>query len=1025
MSELLVIKRSTLQAIADATKEARGLTDKLFPSNIPAHIKTLKSDITDSTVGVDPVVVAEAERVATAVLSKVSPNSITFIAMSDMHDIGDGENQYSYVVDRIRKGNLHAGQAAKIISDRVNPDFYACLGDYIYGSETTTTAQGLQCFMNSRKYIQDVIKDNESFLTVGNHDSMVYSKSVIGGDPLPYSVLSDIIGTYRYKDFESKKVRVICLNTADNSVNANQYQGLSGQQLKWFSDKLDLSDKSDSDDWGIIILSHHPLDWEQVNVAAECLACYLEGSTFSTTKDGVSISKDFNGKNKAKIIAQFHGHVHGFRVDDIHGLRNNPSGRVAQVKRVAIPNACFERNNEYGRNGHTDSNGIEFGEDITYNKIENDFSKDTSFCVVTIDLDNRVIRAYCYGMGIDREISYADVATHTITNNLTNAITSNNSSIVIDGATYSSSVVPEDGYVVDNIVVTMGGIDITESAVSGNNIIIKNITGDVVITVSTKVDDRLVSVINNITNATNSNTATSVFKGSTYSATIVPNTNYAVDTIKVTMGGTDVTNSVVSGNSITIDNVTGSIVITVTVYDNTPLLVSYDLVNVSSSNMDSQTLPNTGYTSTLTPNDGYSINTVKVYMGRVDITSQVYSNGTITISKVTDDIEIVAGSYINLVPTATTYYNSEDIYNNIGYKDNTYISDPGVYKDATGIVSTGYLRINQGDVIYIKGAELITNSYVRCYTQTLNGAPMYYLNSPNVNSGKWCTPTGIEIFSIEKLGGNYYKLSLSNNVQEGLYYRLSLSGTGERLVVTHNEQLHEGEIMPTYSVVNDLVNAYSSNPQNSVAHGSTYTATITVSSEYVLDDVIVMMGNVDITDSSYKDGTITIPYVDGNISITVVATPKSDTPPVKYTNLVPTSIDPSTGGVYNVTGSSAGYKNDVYGSGSGEGSSPDTSCVLTGLIAYGNKRVDPIYISGADITAASHCRILGFNSAMECYFQSAQGSSITTYFSVEKLGDKYYKVTPVSTSIGVTDYLRFSLIGDGENLIITINEPID
>ena len=151
-----------------------------------------------------------------------------------------------------------------------------------------------------------------------------------------------------------------------------------------------------------------------------------------------------------------------------------------------------------------------------------------------------------------------------------------------------------------------------------------------------------------------------------------------------------------------------------------------------------------------------------------------------------------------------------------------------------------------------------------------------------------------------------------------------------------------------------------------------------------------------------------------------------------YTNLVPSSIDPATQAIYGVDyngdGTPDGYKNDVYGSGVGEGSSPDTDCVLTGLIPYGNGVSTPVYIKGADITTASHCRILGFNGSYECYFQAAAGSSINTYFTVETLGDKYYKVTPISSAItGDTTYLRFSLINPdgGANLIITVGEPIE
>lgn len=72
------------------------------------------------------------------------------------------------------------------------------------------------------------------------------------------------------------------------------------------------------------------------------------------------------------------------------------------------------------------------------------------------------------------------------------------------------------------------------------------------------------TITNNLSHATNSNTTTSVDKNSSYSATISANSNYKIKTVKVTMGGTDITNSVYSGGRISIPNVTGNIVITVT-----------------------------------------------------------------------------------------------------------------------------------------------------------------------------------------------------------------------------------------------------------------------------------------------------------------------------------------------------------------------------------------------------------------------------------------------------------------------------
>lgn len=72
------------------------------------------------------------------------------------------------------------------------------------------------------------------------------------------------------------------------------------------------------------------------------------------------------------------------------------------------------------------------------------------------------------------------------------------------------------------------------------------------------------NITNTLSNATNSNTATSISSGSNYLATISPDANYNIKSITVTMGGTDITSSAVNGNTISIGNVTGDIVITVT-----------------------------------------------------------------------------------------------------------------------------------------------------------------------------------------------------------------------------------------------------------------------------------------------------------------------------------------------------------------------------------------------------------------------------------------------------------------------------
>ena len=252
--------------------------------------------------------------------------------------------------------------------------------------------------------------------------------------------------------------------------------------------QIDLSDKSDPSAWGIVILSHHPLDWGNIKPAANCLATYLEGGNYSTTHNGVAVSKNFGGANYAKIICQFHGHVHGFRVDYIKDLRGTTI-QDTTVQRIAIPNACFGRNNEYGENSGADSNGIEFGEATSYDKTDDSTGKNTAFCLVSIDLNNEIIYADCYGAGYDRVISYGveEVVTYTITNNLTGAYTSNGAETVVGGEPYSASISAMVGYELDSITVLMGGVNVTDAVVSGNNITIQEVTGNIVITATATV----------------------------------------------------------------------------------------------------------------------------------------------------------------------------------------------------------------------------------------------------------------------------------------------------------------------------------------------------------------------------------------------------------------------------------------------------------------------------------------------------------------------------------------------------------
>lgn len=98
----------------------------------------------------------------------------------------------------------------------------------------------------------------------------------------------------------------------------------------------------------------------------------------------------------------------------------------------------------------------------------------------------------------------------------------------------------------------------------------------------------IISVVNNLVNATNSNSATTVSEGDSYTATISPASGYTLTgaSVIITMGSTDITSSVYSNGTISIDEVTDTLTISVSA-------VAVTLVSISAVYTQSGTVYNT------------------------------------------------------------------------------------------------------------------------------------------------------------------------------------------------------------------------------------------------------------------------------------------------------------------------------------------------------------------------------------------------------------------------------------------------
>lgn len=105
--------------------------------------------------------------------------------------------------------------------------------------------------------------------------------------------------------------------------------------------------------------------------------------------------------------------------------------------------------------------------------------------VTPIKNGNCIITATCGNQTATCNVVVSGITTkYTITNNLTNCTNSNTATTIEENSSYTATITVSEGYTLGNISVTMGGTDISSTAVANGVITINNITGNVIITAS-------------------------------------------------------------------------------------------------------------------------------------------------------------------------------------------------------------------------------------------------------------------------------------------------------------------------------------------------------------------------------------------------------------------------------------------------------------------------------------------------------------------------------------------------------------
>lgn len=97
--------------------------------------------------------------------------------------------------------------------------------------------------------------------------------------------------------------------------------------------------------------------------------------------------------------------------------------------------------------------------------------------------------------------------------------------------------------------------------------------------------------------------------------------------------------------------------------------------------------------------------------------------------------------------------------------------------------------------------------------------------------------------------------------------------TNQKANIDALEKALSSQDIPTdaWSVIQNLTNVTSTNTSFSVKKGEAYTTNIVANTNYTINSVTVVMGGVDITNTTYNNGVITINSVTGNVTITAIA----------------------------------------------------------------------------------------------------------------------------------------------------------
>lgn len=345
-------------------------------------------------------IVQEIKTVSTAHAKK--NGTFKFAFETDIHDRKfDAIHKYSILNEFAKTGFLDAvvcggdcqGASSKdvlfdsfqkynsVVTNGINIPYFLCKGNHeAYGGEY------------SEADMSNVLNAQEWF-SIGCKSQ---------GVPVVFDK-DNVLGGYYYYDFDVHKIRMIVLNTSEN-YNLDKYFDpcnviIRQTQIDWLCNKaLNFMDKSDRNEWSVIIVSHAAINKNESGglggqvVIEGILNAFMNGSTYvgsqhaETSVHHVTANCDFTEQGKMDFICNICGHMHYDRVTYFSDLRR-PC--------ISVGSATID-NSPVSSDTPDATRPIRTAGDITAELLD----------LVSIDPKERKIYLTRFGAGEDREVSY-------------------------------------------------------------------------------------------------------------------------------------------------------------------------------------------------------------------------------------------------------------------------------------------------------------------------------------------------------------------------------------------------------------------------------------------------------------------------------------------------------------------------------------------------------------------------------------------------------------------------------------------